>query len=111
MQPKIPKYAIRNFFMVRRWYNYIHGGSYIVLGIIMIFFDVTSHPKILWIPLLVYLLALCLSVELSKIMFNYPSFKRKKSGKTGWMVSQIAINLFAAIALLGLMLFHKIIYE
>jgi hypothetical protein len=100
MVKSITNRAIRNFFVIRRWYNYVRGVSYIALGATTIFFNFITHPKILWIPLLFYLLALCLSVELAKAMFKFPIFKRKKSGKSVWIIFQITINFLASAMLM-----------
>lgn len=92
---ELQKYSIRNFFMVRRFYNYVRPSILLVIGLFYIFRP--TSPEWLIIPFLIILLSLCISVELAKIMYKYPYFIRKKSGNKRWIITEIIFNLFILI--------------
>lgn len=107
MRNEIPKSGIRNFFIVRKLYGYLKIISFLVFGGIGIFINEFNDSRILWIPLLFYLLCLCISVELTKAVFQYPVFERKNSKKKQWFILQIVINFLVVVAIMWAIFYFR----
>jgi hypothetical protein len=103
---KLPKYAIRNFFMIRRFYCWFPIVSFLIFAIIGYLMNFYNSSALLIIPLLCFLLCLCISVELAKNIFQFTTFNRKKSGNKKWVIWQIIINSFVVISILVIFIFN-----